>query len=142
MGKSKIRICTLAAVAGAALLLVGLFVLTTEQVKAWSGLCIGVGAAALSLGIGNLLDALLVSKAENERIAHRKSIEVNDERNIRIREKAGATVNRITVFAQSALVLALGLMRADRIVILMASSILLLDLVLAVVLTNYYSRTL
>lgn len=140
MKKSKIWLYLLMAIIGTVSLYAGGFVLTGEKVKMISGLCIGLGAAVFCLGIGNFVGALIISKTENEEILRIKNIEVNDERNTRIREKAGAKTNQIVVYALSLVVLAMGFMQIDLIAIVMVASILMLQLVLAIVLSNSYSK--
>jgi uncharacterized Tic20 family protein len=119
---------------------IGGFILVEEKLKMLSGLCIGLGSAAFVLGIGNFIGALIISKTENEEITRRKNIEVNDERNTRIREKVGAKINKIVIYIITAIVLSLGFMGTDAVIIIMISSVLLFELVLAIVLTNYYSK--
>lgn len=126
------------AVIGAVALYVGGFVLSGEGMV--SGLCIGLGAAVFCLGVGNFISSLLTSKPETDERARRKAVEVQDERNIRLREKVGSTINRVLVYALSILVLALGFMGAGITIILMVSSLLLLELVLAIGLSNYYTK--
>ncbi|MNC13103.1 hypothetical protein D3C75_608360 [compost metagenome] len=126
------------AVMGAVALYIGGIVLTGEGMI--SGLCIGLGAAAFCMGIGNFISSLLISKPQADEFARRKAVEVKDERNIRLREKVGSTINKVLVYALSILVLALGFMGAGITVILMVSSLLLLELVLAIGLSNYYTR--
>ncbi len=118
----------------------GGFVLIDEELKAVSGLCIGLGAAIFCLGLGNFIGALIISKTETEEILRRKNIEVNDERNTRIREKVGAKINQVVIYALSVIVLAMGFMRINIIAIVMVAAIFLLELVLAIALTNYYSQ--
>lgn len=140
MKKTKIWLYALLAVMGAMVGYIGGFVLVGEKFKMLSGLCIGLGSAAFALGIGNFIGALIISETEYEEITRRKNIEVNDERNTRIREKVGTKINQIVVYIITAIVLALGFMGADAVIIMMISSVLLLQLVLAIVLTNYYSK--
>jgi len=140
MKKNKIWLYVLLSALGAISVYIGGFVLVEENLKMLSGLCIGLGAAVFCLGIGNFMGALIISKTENEEIKRHKSIEVNDERNTRIREKVGAKINQIVVYVITVIVLALGFMGTDVVIIIMLSSVLLLELVLAIVLTNYYSK--
>ena len=140
MKRSKIWLYLLMAIAGAVSFYVGGFVLVEEKLKMISGLCIGLGSAIFCLGIGNFIGALIISKTENEEFLHKKNIEVNDERNTRIREKVGAKINQVVVYALSLIVLAMGFMQINIIAIIMVASILLLELVLAIVLSNYYSK--
>jgi uncharacterized membrane protein len=125
---------------GAVCLYLGSFVLAGAQVKNIAGQLTGLGAAVFCLGIGNLVSTFLISKSKNEEMARQINIEVNDERNIRIREKVGAAINRIVVYILSAIVLVLGFMGAEVFIIIMLASVLLIQLVLSIVLWNYYSK--
>jgi hypothetical protein len=140
MKKNKAYLYLVMAVFGAGLFCLGEFVLTAENLKSVSGSCIGLGAAVFCLGVGNFIAKISISKTENQEILRKKAIAVNDERNTRIREKVGAKINQIVVYALSVLVLALGFMGVDVKVILMVSSIFVLELVLAVGLTDHYSK--
>lgn len=140
MKKNKIWLYLLMTVIGALSLYFGALVLVEEKLKMISGLCMGLGSAIFCLGIGNLIGALIISKTENEEITRKKNIEVNDERNTRIREKVGARINQVVIYALSVIVLAMGFMQIDIIAIIMVASVFLLELVLAIVLTSYYSK--
>lgn len=140
MKKNKIWLYLFMAIIGALSFYIGGFVLAEEKLKAISGLCIGLGAAVFCLGIGNFIGALIISKTENEEFIRKKNIEVNDERNTRIREKVGAKINQVVVYALSVIVLAMGFMQINIIAIIMVASVFLLELVLAIVLSNYYSK--
>lgn len=140
MEKIKACISLLAAIVGAVAVYVGGFVLTGPQYKTVSGWCIGVGAAAFALGIGKFLDVLIFSKAQTAEIARKKNIQVNDERNIRIREKVGWQISRVVNYVLCALVLVMGLMRMPVAAILMMVGVILLEFILAVVLSNYYAK--
>jgi len=140
MKKNKIWLYVLLAAIGAISVYTGGFILVEERIKMISGLCIGLGSAVFCLGIGNFIGAIIVSETENEEMTRRKNIEVNDERNTRIREKVGAKINQIVIYVITVIVLALGFMGVDVVIIIMISSVLLLELVLAIVLTNYYAK--
>lgn len=140
MKKNKIWLYVLLAAIGAISVYIGGFILVEERIKMISGLCIGLGSAVFCLGIGNFIGAIIVSETENEEMTRRKNIEVNDERNTRIREKVGAKINQIVIYVITVIVLALGFMGVDVVIIIMISSVLLLELVLAIVLTNYYAK--
>jgi len=128
------------AILGALAVYLGMFVFTSADIKQVSGMCLGLGAAAFCLGIGNFIGAQITSKTETLEIQRRKNIEVNDERNIRIKERVGAKINQIVVYFLTLIVIALGFMGADVVIILMVSSTFLLELVLLIVLTNRYSK--
>lgn len=127
-------------IAGVILLLSGGFIFTSEKLKMVSGLCFGFGSAVLVLGIGKLLDSFIVSSMESERIRHQKSIEVNDERNIRIREKTGYMTSKVMNYLIVVLVLALGFMNADKIILIMVASLLVAELALVTIFSNHYSK--
>lgn len=140
MKRNRLWLYLLMAAAGASSLYYGEFVLVEKQVKTISGLCIGFGSAIFCLGIGNFIGAFVITKTEYDDLARKKNIEVNDERNTRIREKVGAKINQVVVYALSVIVLAMGFMQVNIIAILMVVSVLLLELVLAITLSNYYSK--
>jgi uncharacterized membrane protein len=140
MKNNKTWFYIMLAAVGVMVFYLGGFVLIDEELKAVSGLCIGLGAAIFCLGLGNFIGALIISKTETEEILRRKNIEVNDERNTRIREKVGAKINQVVIYALSVIVLAMGFMRINIIAIVMVAAIFLLELVLAIALTNYYSQ--
>lgn len=77
---------------------------------------------------------------EREKTNRLKEIEVNDERNTRIREKTGYMTSKIMNYLISALVLALGFMSVDVTIIIMVASLLLAELILVVAFSNYYSK--
>ena len=127
-------------IAGVVLLLMGGFVLTTEKFRMISSLCIGFGSAMSAIGIGNLIRSFMVSKLEDEKMKRSKAIEMNDERNIRIKEKAGYMVSRIMNYMICVLVLALGFMNVDKMIIIMVALLLLVELILVIIFFNYYSK--
>jgi hypothetical protein len=136
---SKKVLAAAAAVFGIACLLVGLFVLTGEALKAVSGLCIGIGAALGASGLVNLVLLIAVPEAVRAEQLRIKEIEVSDERNIRIREKTGAMANRVVYYALCAAILALGLL-GDLLAVLILVGILVLEAVLVIVLSERYSK--
>lgn len=140
MRSRKIWSYTVLAMVGAVLIFIGAFVLVDENVKVFSGYCYGLGAAGLCLGIGNIVSTLIISGTENDEVLRRKAVEVSDERNMRIREKAGAKTNQIMVYAITAVIVILGLTGADMGMILLVSSFLLLELVMVISLTHHYSE--
>lgn len=140
MKRSKKWLFLLVGVVGALSFYVGGFVVTDEKLKSVSGMCIGLGAALFCLGIGNFISSMIISKTESEEIARKKQIEVKDERNIRIREKVGAKINQVVIYMLSVILLAMGFLRVSIVAILMVSSVFLLEFVLAIALSSYYSK--
>lgn len=127
-------------IAGVVLLFMGGFVLTSEKFNMISSLCIGFGSAMTAIGIGNLIRSVMVSKMEDEKMKQFMAIEMNDERNIRIKEKAGYMVSRIMNYMICVLVLALGFMNVDRMIIIMVALLLLAEVILVIIFFNYYSK--
>ena len=140
MKNKKYILYLLSTLLGALLFYIGEFVLVTVKMKSLSGLCIGLGAAVFCLGIGNFISSLVLSKTTDEETLRRKRIEVNDERNTIIREKVGAKINLYVNYALSIILLAFGFLQVPLIAILMLASVFLLELVLAIVLTDHYSK--
>ncbi|MVB12640.1 hypothetical protein CAFE_33810 [Caprobacter fermentans] len=130
----------LLALAGGALIAAGGFGLTAESQKTISGFCIGIGAAAAVLGVGWFADSLLVSAAETEEVRRIKQIEVNDERNVRIREKAGAKTAKYMNYVLDSFIIVLGVMGAAPYLILTAAGLIAVELILFVYFSNYYSK--
>jgi hypothetical protein len=142
MNRIKTWLYLVMAVCGAASIYLGATVFTGEAVKQISGLCFGVGAALAALGLGGLIDGRIVSSAGGIELARRKNIEVNDERNTLIRDKVGARINQVVIYALSIIVLAMGLMQVNLAAIIMVASVFLLEAVLAITLTGSYSKRL
>lgn len=141
MKKIKTWLYLLAGILGAAAFYFGEFILTSDKLKYFSGLCIGLGAAIFCLGIGQFILEAFVPKLTDQEIQRRKMIEVGDERNIRIREKVGATTLRVVNYALSAIILTLGFMQNNIIPILLLALVFVLELVVAIMLSNKYSKT-
>lgn len=130
----------LMALAGAALLILGKTVFTADAVKQIAGMCFGLGAALFALGIGALAGKIVTDKVVTPDIARQKEIDVNDERNVRIRERVGARTNQIIFYLLCALVLFYGFMGVELWIILSIAALFVVELVLVIVLTNRYSK--
>jgi hypothetical protein len=139
MLKKRVLLMILA-IAGAALLYVGGFVINTESLKTFSGLSIGLGAAAFGLGIGGFIRSIFVSALEEEQFKRQKDIEVNDERNVKIKEKSGYMVSRLMNYIISALVIILSFMDVGRLAVLVLVSLLVAEFVLFIWFSNYYAK--
>jgi hypothetical protein len=142
MKKNRIWLYALASALGAVSVYTGQYMLVEDKFKTLSGTLTGFGAAAFCLGLGNLVGALIISKTENEKMQYHKNIGVNDERNTQIRDKVGAKINQIIIYALSVIVLAMGFMHVNVAIIIMLSSVFVLELILTIALTNYYSNKL
>lgn len=132
-------ISAVAAILGLACLLIGLFVIIDPALKSISGLLTGIGAAAFPLGLGNLIWLIAAPQAKRLEQQRKKDIEVNDERNIRIREKAGAAANRVVSYMLCAAILTFGML-GDIYAVLITAGVMALQFVLMVVFTGHYAR--
>lgn len=125
---------------GALLLLLAGFVFTSDEVKSIAGICYGFGSALFALGVGNLIYCIVTPKAEYEKVKHIKAIEVNDERNTRIREKSGYMVSKIMLYIICVLLLVLGITNVNKLVLYIVITLFFAQIALFVVFTNYYSK--
>ncbi len=108
--------------------------------EAWFGLCIGIGAAALALCIGETIRVVVQPASQRAEIDRKKEIEVNDERNVRIREKTGSMVAKTMIYVLSAFIIVLAVLQVDVVIILLAVGLLAVELILFVSFANYYSK--
>lgn len=87
--KSKIIVFNvMLMIIGLTLIGVGGFILKGEELKAISGTCVGIGAGLFGLSIAKILT--LIIEYKNPNIKHKKDIEVKDERNVCIVNRAKA----------------------------------------------------
>ncbi len=127
-------------IVGALLLIGGVFVFTSKDLNMVSGMCIGLGSAMLALGLGNLLYSFMVPAMEDEKVKQLKSIEVKDERNTRIREKSGYMISKIMNYMIYCLILVLVFMNVNKILLVAIAFVPLINLVLTVIFSKYYSK--
>lgn len=114
---------TLYIVTGALLLLVAALLLNLapaqEQplLRVLPFLCLGVGAGLLGQGVGQLLQRKALPG--NPELARQQQIEVEDERNIQLAQRAKAKAFDLMIFVFGALLLAFALMQVDLTAILL-----------------------
>ncbi|WP_138205721.1 DUF2178 domain-containing protein [Haloimpatiens lingqiaonensis] len=138
--KNKRIIFSITGIVGIILILMGVFVFNNSDQDMISGLCFGIGGACAVLGVGSLIQSLMVSPLEDEEIKRKKDIEIKDERNTSIREKSGYMVSRIMNYFLFAYTLFLIFMKAELIFIILAVALILLQLILIIYYSNYYSK--
>lgn len=83
----KVSVCIIALILGV-LLIAANFIFREENMKSVSGIFIGIGASLIGLGVGGLFTKNFEKR--NPEIFTQKEIEVNDERNTMIRNRAKA----------------------------------------------------
>lgn len=143
--KANKWVYVLLVVAGIVMLYAGGFVLIDEQAKGISGLLIGIGSVMTVLGIGNFVHTLWIARPQNrirynEQVRH-SSIEAKDERNIRIKEKAGWMMNIVTCYLLMALVVVFCLLGVDSMVLTVLGGVIAFQIIVGVLLYNHYLKT-
>lgn len=138
--KAKRALYLLLALAGLALLLAAIFVFPGEEQKKAAGACYGIGAAVLVLGSGWFFGTF--SKVLNSaEVKKQKDIAVNDERNVMIREKAGAMTERYTTYTLILWIMLEGVLGGDLLHILLLTGFMLLRLAFMIFFSNHYMKT-
>lgn len=135
----KLLFC-LQVLAGIALICAGSFIFTSDSMKNISGLCMGFGASLSALGIGWLIQSSIAPSLESEDIKKFKKIEVNDERNTAIREKAGYMVAKIMNYVLLVFVLALTFMKINTLIMIFAVSLIIIEFALWIIFSNYFAK--
>ena len=105
-----------------------------------SQLLFGFGFALMILGFSNLLSQFVVSKTETEETVKVKRVEENDERNIRIRERAGFLTSQIILGALCICALTSAFANFELYVTLIFAGLILLHGILLVGLSIYYEK--
>ena len=136
-GKSWLYI--LGILAGMALAVGGGF-LRDEELKALSGVCIGVGAGLFGMSVANLVTYRM--RASHPEVFAKKDIEVNDERNTIVRDKAGAKVNGILMIILAVITLVFVLLDVELYVSLTLAGLILLQGVLYTAYFSYFNNRL
>ena len=135
--KKFTRICLAGFFAGAVcLLLSGILPLAEFPAQ----LLFGFGIALMILGFSNLLSQLIVSKTETEETVKVKRVEENDERNIRIRERAGFRTSQIILGALCICALTSAFANFELYVTLIFVGLILLHGILLVGFSIYYEK--
>ncbi|WFN33861.1 hypothetical protein L1S32_08395 [Methanogenium sp. S4BF] len=105
-----------------------------------NGICIGFGAALAVLGIGNLAGKYVARAVETPDIQKASLREENDERNIRVRERAGWNTARITNYVLCFLALASALMNLELYITLSFVFLIIMEFSLTAGSLVYYEK--
>ena len=113
---------TVLGILGFALLAVGLYLAKTTDaptgiMRALPYVCIGIGCGLFGQGMGGVIERSVLKN--HPELIKQKQIEVNDERNQEISNRAKAKAYDVMVFVFGALMVALALMGVDLIVVLL-----------------------
>lgn len=139
--KYQMIVYTLLIATGIILFTVGFTILSPEEYSRISGVFIGIGIGLAVMSFSLLLTLILNSRLPED-IKKIKEIEVNDERNALIREKAGHKTCIAMNYILCIFIIAIGLMGADLEIILMAVAVLAIQFILLIYYSNKYSKTL
>lgn len=135
--KKFTRICLAGFFAGAVcLILSGILPLAEFPAQ----LLFGFGIALMILGFSNLLSQLIVSKTETEETVKVKRVEENDERNIRIRERAGFRTSQVILGVLCVCALTSAFANFELYVTLIFAGLILLHGILLVGFSIYYEK--
>ncbi|EJP6473931.1 DUF2178 domain-containing protein [Clostridium botulinum] len=138
--KGRRLIFSVNSIVGIILVLLGIFVFKDSQQDTIKKLCFAVGSICTTLGIGSLIHEWIVSITEYDDIKKIKDIELKDERNTQIREKSAYRVCRIMSHLFCAYTLFLIFMKADLIFIIPSVGLVMVQLILIIYYSNYYSK--
>lgn len=135
--KNKMLLYVLLAVAGIIIAIAG-FVLKGASAENLSGILMGVGA-----GIFGGSAAMVISTAIEKKypeVKRKKDIEVNDERNISVRNKAKAQTHNVMTQILYFVTAGLAIANVDMVIILSMVGAILLQTVLYIVFFNHYNK--
>lgn len=137
--KYKLLVFTIGIVAAVALIIMGI-ISKGEELKNLSGVCIGVGSALFALSVANFITYM--AERKHPEVMRKKNIEVNDERNTIIRDKAGAKTNNLVMWLIFVVLLVFILLDVELYVTLTMAGVVLINGILNVVYINYFNKKL
>jgi len=137
--KNKDFLCIIGIIAGVAAFVLSWF-LRENEIRVLSGLLIGVGVFLFSYSLSTLLNRKIALK--HPEATRKKDIEVNDERNILIKAKAGARTNTILFYIISVVCFIFALLGAELYVVIIMALLILLNAALYIGYVNYYGKRL
>lgn len=138
--KNKKGLYLLQTILGITFIIIGGFILNSEETKMLSGLFIGIGSAGTALGLGWFIQSLVIPESKMKKLQRQKAIEQIDERNIRIRERTGYMAGKIIDYVFMGFILVLGFMGVDKVIISIAALVLVIKFVLVIFLSSYYAK--
>ncbi|WP_405153490.1 hypothetical protein [Paenibacillus sp. FSL K6-0108] len=134
----------LLALAGLVMTCIGGFALRGEALSGVSGLLIGSGSVLLVLGLGNTVHSIWMNKSSNQAMyakrLRQKEIDVQDERTIRLKEKAGWKTNITIFYILMAVTVLFSLIGVEPIVVTVLASVFIFQIGLGIFLFNYYAK--
>jgi len=138
--KNRKGLYILQTLAGIALIIVGGFVLNSEEMNMVSGLFIGIGSACTALGVGWFIQSLVIPEDRMKQMKKQKAVELVDERSIRVRERTGYMTGKIMDYVFLGFILILGFMGVDKLIIIIAALMLVIKFILVICFSSYYFK--
>lgn len=137
MKNKKIKIIGLACliVIGISLVLISIFLEFTNNAN---GALIGIGSGVIGASIAQLLTIKIYSK--NPSKLKTKTIEVNDERNILIKQKAKSSAYKIFTYVLSIVLMSLVFMNLDSIWLFAAVSLYIIRFIIEIFFISKYMK--
>ncbi len=129
-------------ITGIILLYLATRVFVTEQTATLSGFGYGLGGVFTVLGAGYLIYSFVVPQEKAKEYRRQNQIEVQDERNVVIKEKASAMVSHIMTYLLSGCIILFSFLQVDKWIIVTIAGLLLGKGVLFTVFINYYAKRL
>jgi len=123
---------------GIGLFCVGGFILKAPELKAISGICIGIGAGLFGMSLGGIIEFRVQDK--NPSYKRQMNIEAKDERNISIKSKVKAKAFDVMGTVFGILMLIYVLIEADRLIIYLVVVAYLLVYAIYIWYMNKYSK--
>ena len=137
MKNKKIKIIGLACliVIGISLVLISIFLEFTNNAN---GALIGIGSGVIGASIAQLLTIKIYSKDPSK--LKTKTIEVNDERNILIKQKAKSSTYKIFTYVLSIVLMSLVFMNLDSIWLFAAVSLYIIRFIIEIFFISKYMK--
>ncbi|WP_434655277.1 hypothetical protein [Thermoanaerobacterium thermosaccharolyticum] len=138
--KNKLLNYCLLALVGMAIFLMGVILLKNNAERYISGLCMGIGAGLFIIFVRKV-EAYVVEKKYPD-IRRHIEIEINDERNTVIRDKAGAKTNQIMSYLLLILTITFDFMNVSLYIVFSMVALIVIQVVLFIIFSNQYNKKL
>lgn len=139
MNRKKI-FSSLGSIIGLSMILITFFFMQDIRFDRVSSIILGIGAGILGLSIGTFLGEILDEENPTRKVA--MEIEINDERNINIREKAALKTNSIMTYFLSLAIIISTLIGASKSVLFIFIFLLISKIIIQYIYLNKYTELL
>lgn len=136
--KNKLMNYFLLTLLGIAIFLIGVLLLKNNVEKYVSGICMGIGTAIFII-FSRKAEVLLIEEKYHD-INKQLEMEINDERNTLIRDKAGAKTNRMMNYLLFILTITFTFMNVNLFIILSMVALIIIQAILFIMFSNRYNK--